>query len=190
MRLGTRRRGAVLCPILGAALIACGPVPAALAANGPKCLEAAGFKVAYRERTQSVGTDIVVHSGPSATCTLKTAGGFKVGGADDAFYVKGLAGGVLVLDAGTGPDREVRLYDLATRTTVLTADYDDGQKLEVKPDAVTFWEVGGTADASNCKDFASIKANGLEPALARQVTVRLPGLERTATGAARCIARQ
>lgn len=173
-----------------AALVAAGFWTPADAANGPKCLEGAGFKVAYRERTQAVGSDIVVHSGPSAACSLKTAGGFKVGGADDAFYVKGLAGNVLVLDAGTGPDRQLRLYDLSGRRTLLTTDYDDDQKLDVKPDAVTFWEVGGKADASNCKDFASITANGLEPALTRQVTVRLPGLERSASGPARCIARQ
>ncbi len=179
--------------MLGAGFIAAmvlGTLTPAAAANGPKCLEAAGFKVAYRERTQSVGSDIVVHAGPSAACSLKTSGGFKVGGADDAFYVKGLAGSMLVLDAGTGPDRQLRLYDLAARRTVLTADYDDSQPLGVTPEAVTFWEVSAGANASNCKEFASIKANGLEPALARQVTVRLPGLERGAPGAARCIARQ
>lgn len=170
--------------------LASGSLTPADAANGPKCLESAGFKVAYRERTQSVGSDIVVHAAPSGACTLKTEGGFKIGGADDAFYVKGLAGSILVLDAGTGPDRQLRLYDLAARRTVLTADYDDDQPLDVKPGSVTFWEVGGIADASNCKDFANIKANGLEPALARQVTVRLPGLERGAPGPARCIARQ
>ncbi|QTL03311.1 hypothetical protein J5J86_21625 [Aquabacter sp. L1I39] len=179
------RAGSLLAVLLAAAFM--GP---AEAANRPKCLEGAGFKVAYRERTQSVGSDIVVHSGPSATCTLKTAGGFRVGGADDAFYVKGLAGAVLVLDAGTGPDRQVRLYDLATRRTLLTSDYDDDQPLTITPQSVTFWEVGGTADASNCKDFASITANGLAPALARQVTVRLPGLARSASGPERCIARQ
>lgn len=173
-------------------LIAC-TAPAS-AAEPVRCLQGEGFQVVYRERADSVGTDIVVRkvtgSGKPACSLKKQPGDAAIGGADDANYVKGLSGRFLVLDQGTGPDRTLSIVDLATRKSVVTTEYDDNAALDIKPGSVSFWAVTGAGTAANCPAFKEYTSNGLEAALTRQTVVTLPDARSEAKGPTNCIARQ
>jgi hypothetical protein len=164
------------------------------AAEPVQCLQGEGFQVAYRERADSVGTDIVVRSVTGTgkpACTLKKQpGDASIGGRDDANYVKGLSGRFLVLDQGTGPDRTLSIIDLATRKPVVSVGYDDNEPVEIKPGSVSFWAVTGKGTAANCPAFKEYSANGLEAALIRQTVVSLPEARSQASGPSKCIAQQ
>ncbi|OYX13546.1 MAG: hypothetical protein B7Z15_06850 [Rhizobiales bacterium 32-66-8] len=137
------------------------------AAEPVQCLQGEGFQVAYRERADSVGTDIVVRS---VTGTGKPA--------------------CTLLDQGTGPDRTLSIIDLATRKPVVSVGYDDNEPVEIKPGSVSFWAVTGKGTAANCPAFKEYSANGLEAALIRQTVVSLPEARSQASGPSKCIAQQ
>ncbi len=177
--------------VFGLALIA--GASAALAAPAPKCLKTDNFQVVYREKADSVGSDILVQKldGKPRKCAFdRKPGDFKIGGDDDANYVLGAAGDILVIDQGTGPDRTLQLYDLQARKAVLTQDYDDSEPVKIAPGKVTFRAVTGPANASNCPDFKSFEANGLGAALTQAAEIALPAAKMTLSGATGCIARQ
>ncbi|MEW6255666.1 MAG: hypothetical protein AB1592_06895 [Pseudomonadota bacterium] len=147
----------------------------------------------YREKTNAVGSDILVQAlnGKARKCAFdRKEGDYKIGGADDADYVLGLSGTVLVLDQGTGPDRTLALYDLQARKVILNQDYDDSEPVKVEPGQVTFRAVTGPANASNCPEFKSFEANGLGAALTQAAVVSLPGAKLALSGKPGCIARQ
>lgn len=177
----------------GALAAMVGGTSALAAPERPKCVANGQYQVVYRDRTDSVGMDILVQrlDGAPRPCAFDSkAGDYRVGEADDPNYVLGLSGGVLVLDQGSGPDRTLGLYDLQARKFVLTQDYDDSQPVDVKPDVIRFRAVTGPATAANCPTFKSIKKNGLEPSLTQAAEVALPAVKMTLAGKPACIARQ
>ncbi|TCT04188.1 hypothetical protein [Aquabacter spiritensis] len=181
-------------PIASLLLVLLAGGVAEAAAPRPKCLAAPGLQVVYAERADSVGSTILVQSlkpGETRPCGFqKRAGDYAVGGPDDADYVLGLAGSILVLDQGTGPDRTLALYDLAARRVALTRAYDSDAPVAITPTQISFAGIVGPATAATCPAFREYKKNGLEAVLVREVTVRLPCLAETAAGAPRCIPQQ
>ena len=158
------------------------------------CLKGTHFTVAFRERANAVGSLIIAHPlegvGASA-CTLKRGkASFAIGGADDALYVQGLIGDILVLDVGTGPDRQLTLYDLSKRREILSLAYDSDAPLALSADAIELHEIVDGASPENCPDYKKFEADGLTAALARPIRLHLPELTREGIGAQTCVARQ
>lgn len=189
MRAGLTVPSAAL--VLGFALSA--GAPPAAAAPAQQCVKSDNFQVVYRERTSSVGSDILVQKldGKPRKCAFdRKEGDYRVGDADSANFVLGLSGNILVLDQGTGPDRTLQLFDLQTRKPVLTQDYVDEDPVKIEPGKVSFRAVTGPANASNCPDFKSYEANGLGAALTQNAEVVFPGGKMTLSGPTGCISRQ
>lgn len=184
VRCATGALGALL--LLGCPMATAAPQP-------PKCLASPQFQVVYREKAVDVGSDILVQrlDGKPRKCAFdRKDGDYRVGGPDDANYVLGLSGNVLVLDQGTGPDRTLALYDLDARKVVLSQDYDSEQPVKIEPGKISFRAVTGPANASNCSEFRSFAANGLEAALTQAAEVTLPGAKLALSGKVGCIPRQ
>ncbi|MFG1464098.1 hypothetical protein V5F77_14495 [Xanthobacter sp. DSM 24535] len=163
-------------------------------ASEAKCKFGGGFQVISRARTDAAGDDIIARAVPASAagpCVFaKRSGDIEVSSSDAADTVIGIGGPMLVLDRGTGPSRELVLYDLSTRKAALVLAYDDEVPVKVTAAGVTFSAVTGPANAGNCPKFKQYAANGLEAALAVETHIAFPGLTRTESGKPRCIARQ
>ncbi len=190
-----RGRLARFATLLGLAFVSWGWAGPTMAAPvAPKCLTSDDFFVVYRESQLGPGSDILARrKGPDAptTCTFaKVAGDFEVGGKDDADYVLGLSGRMLVMDRGTGPTRMLVIYDLAARKAVLTLGYDSSAPVKVEAGAVIFSAITGKATAKTCPKFKEYTKQGLDAAMTVETRIALPSLARSTSGAARCIAQQ
>ncbi|MFG1424385.1 hypothetical protein [Roseixanthobacter liquoris] len=163
-------------------------------ANEAQCKFGGGFQVISRERTDSVGHDIIARPVPAnaaGPCIFaKRSGDIEISTADEADTVLGLAGTHLVMDRGTGPSRVLVIYDLAARKVALTLAYDDQVPVKIAASGVTLAAVTGPASAANCPKFKEYKANGLGAALTIETRIAFPGLARTESGKPRCIAQQ
>ncbi|MCX5512498.1 hypothetical protein C3941_04625 [Kaistia algarum] len=103
---------------------------------------------------------------PKAACSTKAAkGDYVVGSADDAFYLLKLVGSTLLIDSGTGPDRELKIFDLKTRKLVYSGGYDS-DTIAIDTEGASFWTPSSAkATAANCPDLAQIETNGLTPVI-------------------------
>lgn len=168
--------------------------PAMAAPVAPTCLTSDDFLVVYRESQLGPGSDILARrrgpDTPTACTFAKSAGDFEVGTKDDADYVVGLSGHMLVVDRGTGPARKLVIYDLVARKAVLTSPYDSSSPVKVEPGVVVFSAITGRATAKTCPKFKEYTKQGLDAAMAVQTRIALPSLVRSASGPARCVAQQ
>ena len=168
--------------------------PASAAPAAPKCLTSDDFFVVYRESHLGPGSDIVARRrGPDTptTCTYaKEPGDFEPGARDDADYVVGLSGRMLVVDRGTGPSRKLVIYDLAARKAALTLSYDSSSPVKVEPGVVMFSAITGRATPKTCPKFNEYAKQGLGAAMTIPTRIALPSLARSTSGAARCVAQQ
>lgn len=170
--------------------------PAAAAPQSPaKCLSSDGFLVIHRDSTLGPGSDILVRPVPAGAAApeciyKKTPGDVEVSSPNEADYVVGAAGRFLVMDRGTGPSRNLVIYDMAARKPVLTQAYDGETPVKITAEAVTFSAIVGPATAKTCPKFQEYTKQGLTPVLTSETSVRLPSLARTKSAATRCAAQQ
>ena len=105
-----------------------------------------------REREDEVGSDIVVHTGPTGPCTMDSLPGDYVFRNEWAEYFAGLIGDNLVLDSGTGPDlRGLIVIELSSRRRIFAGSYVE---LEARGSAGTVGVWQGyelTLSAPGCK---------------------------------------
>ncbi|OYW43823.1 MAG: hypothetical protein B7Z45_00610 [Azorhizobium sp. 12-66-6] len=163
-------------------------------ASEAQCKFGGGFQVISRARTEAPGNDIIARAVPASAagpCIFAKRGGdIDISTADEADTVLGLAGTHLVMDRGTGPSRELVIYDLSARKVALTLAYDDQVPVKITAAGVTLAAVTGPASAANCPKFKDYAANGLGAALTIETHIAFPGLARTQSGKSRCIAQQ
>jgi len=139
----------------------------AVAAAAPTCTGNAEYLVVEIPHKDDAGNRYIIRAkgaDPKPACSARAAkGDYAIGGAEDAFYLLKLVGGTLLIDAGTGPDRELRIYDLASRKLVFSGDYDSDD-IAIDATGASFWVPGGAkATKKNCPDLAQIEENGLTP---------------------------
>ena len=168
------------------------PLARAELANGD-CLVFAGYTVQTIDRAADAGETIRVAARDSAQpaaprCDLPAPAPFVVD--DGAVYFAGLVGNALIVDEGTGPLRELRVYDLAARRQIHTASYvewigvDDQRRL-------AYWEDLGTSGRQfPCPQADSLKAKGLDVGHEERVVVDLAQGAVERTGDIRCSGRQ
>lgn len=154
-----------------AALAFCGALASVpqFAAAAPNCTSDADYLVVEVPHKDDAGNSYIVRdkaAHPKAACSTKAAkGDYVIGGADDAFYLLKLVGSTLLIDSGTGPDRELRIYDLRARTLVYSGGYDS-DTIAIDATGASFWTPSGAqATAANCPDLAQIETNGLTPVI-------------------------
>ncbi|HQS49999.1 MAG TPA: hypothetical protein PK706_26730 [Xanthobacteraceae bacterium] len=163
-------------------------------ATEAQCKFGGGFQVISRARTEAPGDEIIARAVPASAagpCIFsKRAGDIEISTVDEADTVLGLAGAHLVMDRGTGPSRDLVIYDLAARKVALTLPYDDKEPVKITASGVTLAAVTGPASAATCPKFKEYKANGLGAVLTIETRIAFPGLARSQSGKPRCIAQQ
>lgn len=163
-------------------------------ASEAQCKFGGGFQVISRARTDAPGNDIIARAVPAnaaGPCIFSKRGGdIEISTPDEADTVLGLAGTHLVMDRGTGPSRELVIYDLSARKVALKLAYDDQEPVKIIASGVTLAAVTGPASAATCPKFKEYAANGLGAALTIETRIAFPGLARSQSGKPRCIAQQ
>lgn len=190
-----RRPVATFISLVGLAFVSgCLAGPALAAPSAAKCLSSDDFFVVYRESNLGPGSDILARrkgaETPAPCAFAKAPGDFEVGAKDEADYVVGLSGRILVVDRGTGPSRKLVLYDLAARKAVQTLSYDSSSPVKVEPGVVVFSAITGPASAKTCPKFKDYAKQGLGAAMSVETRIALPSLARSTSGPARCVAQQ
>jgi hypothetical protein len=107
---------------------------------GARCYMSARHIVVERQRKERVGSDFFVRPRESGRCEADSLPGDYVLRDEWAAYFSGLAGDVLFIDSGTGPDiRYLILVDLAARRRLTELSYVD---LVAGPDStvVGLWD--------------------------------------------------
>ncbi|MBZ9934695.1 hypothetical protein LB518_00190 [Mesorhizobium sp. BR1-1-16] len=183
----------MLCGSIGLGIaLAAGLATPALAA--PKCTSNASYLIVEVSHGEDVGNTYLVRdntASPKPACsTKKLKTDFVVGSRDDAFYLLKLVGNYLLIDAGTGPDRDLLIYDLASKKQVFSGGYSDDD-IKIDSSKVVFWT--GSAEKAtkkNCKDLASIEKNGLTPVIEALATFDFTSGKLTRSNNLRCSAEQ
>jgi len=103
---------------------------------------------------------------PKPACSTKKAKGDRVIGTnDDSYFLLKLAGPYLLLDAGTGPDRAIDIFDLRSGKTLFSGGYDD-ETFKADATGASFFAATSTkATRKNCPDLAKIEKNWLTPVI-------------------------
>lgn len=176
-----------------------------------QCYRNESFTVLATEKKDEVGTRFRVRkTTPSilADCAIEQRPSDQVIGdganAEDmpAFYYIALVNPLLILDAGTGPDRGLVIQDLRTGKPVLEADYSiqgncdpttgcQSDEFSMDEKGLTFWrEVAEPASAKNCRNYASfMKATG-SAAIEEKTVFNFSTLKTEPQKGRRCVARQ
>ena len=161
-------------PAIAAGLLALSAAPALANPFPPtvwQCLRNDQITVLANEKTEDVGTRFLVRTSTGdlkADCLVEQRPTDVVigGGDDSAYYYIALAKTFLILDAGTGPDRGLAIFNLPSAKPVFEGGYSvqgncsptagcESDEFTIGENGVTFWrEVKDKATAKNCKDYA------------------------------------
>ena len=138
-------------------------------AAGPTCTSNADWLIVEKPHKDDVGNSYIVRSkaaSPQPACSTKAAKGDRViGKSDDPFFLLKLAGNYLMIDAGTGPDRGLVIYDLRDGSEIFSAGYDD-ETFKADATGASFWtETGAKATRKNCPNIAAIEKDYLTPTI-------------------------
>lgn len=183
------RRGLFLA-VAFAMIATCGQAVAA----APKCVSNEAFLVVEAPHKDGVGNRYIVRDNRAtqkpACSTRKAPGDQTIGAADDPYFLLKLAGPYLLIDSGTGPDRDLIIRDLANGKTLFSGGYSDD---DVKIDAshASFWATSDQKPTKrNCPDLASITASGLTPVIEAEASFDFATGKVTRSGKSRCSAHQ
>lgn len=160
-------------------------------AQEAQCFQNEQFLVIAQERTDDVGTDFLVRApakGKIKCEFVEAEGDFSIGNPDDPLWYAGLAGKYLALTRSTGPDGDVVIYDLDSRSKVVDVAADDD--LAVDEDRVVYWERVAEGTDKTCPEFAEYQANGLGAVIAEERVFDATTGEIAKTGESRCSATQ
>ncbi|HWJ75384.1 MAG TPA: hypothetical protein VNX29_19660 [Kaistia sp.] len=187
----TRNAGVCAAAIatIGFALAAATPALAA-----PTCTSNASYLIVEVPHDGDVGSSYLVRdntASPKPACSakkLKTD--YVVGSRDDAFFLLKLVGHHLLIDAGTGPDRGLVIYDLASKKEVFSGGYSD-EDIKIDASKAVFWtDSPEKPTKKNCKDLATIMKNQLTPMVETLVTFDFASGTLTKSNSQRCTTRQ
>ena len=116
-------------------------------AGKPVCRNTPGYLVITREKNGNVGDDILVRRTASAaqkksSCAFAVRpGDYVLGRGDEAAYVLAMQRRFIALDVGTGPDRQLLIYDVELRKKLVDVPYDDSKSVQVREDRFVYWEI-------------------------------------------------
>ncbi len=151
---------------LAASLLAMMPA----AASAVECDTMAGRLLVLQERTDAPGYDILVRPAGAACAWNPGPDDFVLDDPDDAYWPIALEAGYLILDAGTGPERGLAVFDLERGTQVLGVSYEDGEGLQFVDGGFAFlMGTGEEATPANCPEHDAIVGMGFTPALFEDV---------------------
>lgn len=165
------------------------------------------FTVLETPNRDAVGTTFVTRKSAGAIkvdCVVETRPTDVVIGRNDALYYIALKGSYLVLDAGTGPDRWVKIFDLRSGKAILDAPYSisenescvptsgcSSDEFKVGDASVIFWRaVKQPATAENCPAFSKIKSSGLDPTIEEKTSFGFATMKPETLKAKRCVPSQ
>lgn len=183
--------------VAGAALaLGIGPLTSPAGAQdeaGVTCTEEAGFTIIARPRKDAPGADIIARKGDApAPCVFEPReGDLVLDSPDQALYPIGIRENAILLDAGTGPDRTLEIYDLSTLTRVLTADYDENDAIERDGHTLGFWMRTDLAPTTvTCPEFKAITEKGLQATVFVRASFNLLDYTLDTSGPRRCVGTQ
>jgi hypothetical protein len=172
-----------------------------------RCYHDDQFSVLSTDKNDSVGQKFVVRRSTGALapdCAVETRQTDRLlgtGDGDSHFYIA-LRDGTLVLDNGTGPDRWLVIYDLASGKRLLSAPYSTDDRCDptagcqsddfrVDKDGVTFWRATRIkVNAQNCPGFAKTKAQGLAPTIVEKTLFKFASVTLESLKTRRCTTLQ
>jgi hypothetical protein len=169
--------------------------PAQPAGREVSCHESASFFVIARTRGEDVGTDFVVKTKPAAgaspPCAFKAgANDYRIGGPDDSYYFTALKGHFLILDAGTGPGREISIFDLTERRQVFRADTFSDEPPVASETGLQFWMQVAEGNPQNCPRFKEFEAMSMGAAVETKARYDFASGKVTRSNETRCVATQ
>lgn len=137
----------------------------------PSCQVDPPYSLVVRERTDSVGSDVIVKYGPPQhTCLYRVEGkDFEIKDVNTSRFIK-VADPYLFLGGGTGPDGgTLVVYDLQARTKLYEHNFSGN--------TVSFVDWVGPAKREQCPaDFDRFTKHGLTTTLAADVSFKLEDL--------------
>lgn len=181
--------------LLLAMLAAVAPPAFAAPVQPPKCHLVSDYLVVTRDRNGETGEDIVVKAKPPTEGPCRYA--VKAGDWEpkvDAAYFSVAGARFLALDVGTGPDRQLLVYDIAARRKVFGTPYDDARKVRTTTDGFVFWDVGAQPikPATCPKDWRKDPDNVLASSahVSREILFAFKDGKTRETGRATCMRTQ
>jgi hypothetical protein len=183
------------------------------AADGTTCHDSAKYFVIEKNRTDSVGSDVLVKYKTSPNQHIDCAyfvdkSDYEIlNGENGAQYFFAVTGNFLLMDNGTGPEqRELTIFDLNKRTQVFADEYTGTRDIGINGTLVQYWtttpshtngvpiiDSSGTAEPAtqaNCPEFEQYRSDGLTPSIVAHVSLDLSTLVKTDSGQRRCDAQQ
>lgn len=176
-----------------------------------QCYRNESFTVLATDKKDEVGTRFLVRkSTPAikADCAIEQRPGDRVIGegtsADDMLSLSyiALVKPLLILDSGTGPDRELVIKDLRSGKQVLQAGYSvqdtcdpttgcESDEFRIDEKGLTFWrELAEPATAKNCQNYARFMKTTGSAAIEEKTFFNFSTMKTEAQKARRCVARQ
>lgn len=153
-----------------------------------------GTKFLVRRTTDSLKADCEFDERPTDAVIGEEA--------DSAMYYIGLSGKFLMIDDGTGPDRELRIYNLPSTTPVFKGDFSiqgacsptsgcKSDEFSIDATGVTFWlTLPDKPTARNCKDYAKFMKIGTDPEIEEKTYFRFATLKLEPLKERRCVPAQ
>lgn len=110
----------------------------------PVCHDTSDYRVIARERDGGPGTDIIVRQAapPKAPCVFAVKPKDYLPGTGESADVVAIQSRFLALDAGTGPDRRLLIFDVAARKKLIDVPYRDSDGVKPGPAGYTYWQIG------------------------------------------------
>lgn len=171
------------------AMMVLGAASPALAADA-RCYANADYLVIAQERTDDLGTDILVRrDGTIMPCSYEVRQGDVIIGEGDWLWFEALEGHHIVMSRSSGPDGNIVIYDLASPEHPVLDVPAEAHPI-VLPQDVIFWERTSEGDAETCPNYEQNTANGLGTAVAEETVFSLLDQSITRTGNMRCVATQ
>lgn len=172
-----------------------------------QCMRNEYVTVLAHDKAPEVGTKFLIRQTTGdmkADCTFEERPGDGVIGneADSAFYYIALANRFLILDDGTGPDRELRIYNLPATSPVFRGDYSvqgtcnpttgcESEEFNIDANGITFWLTGQEkATARNCRDYAKFMKVGTDPEIEQKSFFRFSSQKVEPLKEKRCVPAQ
>jgi hypothetical protein len=147
--------------------------------------------VIAQERTEDAGMNLLLRApakGKIKCEYVEREGDWIIGEPGDPLWYEGLAGNYLVLTRSTGPDGNIVIYDIASRSILVDEPADN--EIALADETVTYWQRTSPGTAENCPEIGEYTANGLGAIMAEERLLDIASGEITPTGQSRCTATQ
>ena len=174
------------------------------------CYRNSAAAVLATEKTESVGSKLLVRKPTAdlkADCAVEQRPSDRVLGVDDtpdegSFFYIALAKSFLILDNGTGPDRELVIYEVPAGRKRLAVGYSvadscdpasgcQSDDFRIDDTGLTFWrQIDEKPTPENCRGYAGFMKTTGSAAIEERSVFRFASATVEGSGTKRCTARQ